>query len=180
MAFAGVGEPVHDHSVEPLLGGNGQQLLRQGDVLLGSEAQSINDSAGFLFGRLDPFANFHFLLPGQQGDLAHLPQIHANRIIKEIEPLVLFRLHPRRSGLVHFGRVNDVDVQVSQFGQNAIQILRGHDVFRKRIVDVLVREVALVTGQPDQIFRLFDDVQARRGLGGSRTGSGGLRSGAPG
>ena len=174
MLLAGVNQPVHNHAVEPLLGGNGQQFLRQSDVLFCGETQAINYFARCVFGRFDPFADFYLLFAREQRNLAHLPQVHADRIIQDLETLAFFVLDSRRSGPVHFGRVDNLDVQVPELGQDPIQIFGCHGVFGKGIVDVLISEVALVARQPDQLLRLFHEIQPSHRPARSRKGSNGL------
>ena len=38
-----------------------------------------------MLGFLDPLGNLHFLLAGQQRDLAHLLEIHPDRVVQDIE-----------------------------------------------------------------------------------------------
>jgi hypothetical protein len=54
----------------------------------GHEAHAVNDVLDPDFGILDAFGNFDFLLAGEQGDLAHLLEIHADGIVEDIEAAV--------------------------------------------------------------------------------------------
>jgi hypothetical protein len=51
-------------------------------------------------GFLDAFGNFHLLFAGEQGDLAHLLQIHAHRVIEHIEPALFLFLRRCFPGLI--------------------------------------------------------------------------------
>ena len=62
--------------------------LGQIKVGTGHKAHAIDDVLHPDFGIFNPFGNFDLLLAGQQGDLAHLLEIHADGIVEDIEPAV--------------------------------------------------------------------------------------------
>ena len=80
-------------------------------------------------------------------DFAHLPQIHLDRIVQDIQAAFLrFLLRFGRLGTIQVGRFDDLDFEAAQLGINRVQQLRGNDFIRNRVVDVVVGEVALVLG----------------------------------
>ena len=122
-------------------------------MFFAGKAKPVNNLPGFVFRLLNPLADFHLLLPGQQRHLAHLPQIHPHGVIQNIEParLIVFA-QVRRSAPVHLRRINNVNLEVAEFGQHLIQVFGGHDVVGQGIVDVVVGQVALFLGLAQQVF----------------------------
>ena len=95
MAFAIGDFFVHNHAVKALLRRLGQQFFRDGDVFLGRETQAIDDALHRDFGFLDFFADLDFLFAREQGNLAHLVHIHANRVVQNFQARIVlgfFRL----------------------------------------------------------------------------------------
>ena len=69
------------------------------------------------FGGFDPLRNLHLLLAGQQGDLANLLEIHADRVVQYVEPrLIVLLVRLRLLDAVHFHVVNDLDIQIEVAG----------------------------------------------------------------
>ena len=63
---------------------------------------------------------------------------------------------------VHFGRLNDVDLEFAQAHQDQIEFVRVGHVRRQRLVQIVESEVALFFGQLDQFANARLGV-ARRG-----------------
>ncbi len=124
---------VHDHAVKTLLGRLGQQFFRDGNVLLGREAEAIDDALHLHFRVLDLLADLHLLLAGEQRNLAHLVHVHAHRVVQNFQPRILVhfvRLRLlglfRAFGALGLGLVHDnFHVQAAQFGQHRIEFLRA-------------------------------------------------------
>ena len=115
MRFAALDLLVHNDPVEPFLGGLAHQLFGQGDVLLGGEAEIADDAFDFGFRCFDALGDLDLLLAGQQRDLAHLPQIHADWVVQDIEPrLLVFLFLFGLLDAVHFGLVNNFNLQAAQ------------------------------------------------------------------
>ena len=178
MLLAGVDLLVENHAVEALLGRLGNQLFRQRNVLFGGETEAVDDALDLVFGRFDALGNLHLLLARQQRHLAHLLEIHADRIVQDVEPPFLVLLV--RFGLfdaVHLRLVNNLDLQIAQLDVDLVQFLRPDEGLGQRLVDIVVGQVALLLGQADQFLDLLRDLKARRGA--VEFGASGLaRSGA--
>ena len=89
VLLAGLNDLVDRNPVEPLLRGIGGQLFSQGNVLLGGEAKTVKDALDLHLGRLDTLGNLDFLLTRQQRNLPHLLEVHANRVVKNVQPTLL-------------------------------------------------------------------------------------------
>jgi hypothetical protein len=108
---------VHDHAVEALLGRLGDQFFGQRDVLLAGEAETIDNQLDFVFGVFDAFGNLHLLLAVQERHLAHLLEVHAHRVVQNVQPhLFLVFVRVRLLDAVHFGLVHDFDFEIAQSG----------------------------------------------------------------
>ena len=145
MALAPLGQAIDDDAIESLFGREGEQLFRQRNVLLGGEAESVENGANLCFGLFNAFANLDLLVAREQRDFAHLLEIHAHRIIQQIEPapirLVLFFAR-----LLCFGGIDDINFQTAQFAVNLIQVLGRHRLVGQSIINILVSEIALFFG----------------------------------
>ena len=162
MAGAVVDQLVHDDAVEAFLGRLGEQLLRQGQVLLGGEAEAVDDPARLRFGGLDALANLHLLLAGQQRHLAHLAQIHPHRVIQNIVAAAfLLVVGLGRPAPLHLGGVDDLDLQVAQLGEDLVQVGGRDDIVGQGVVEIVVGQMALLLGQAQEVFDFLRKVQAR-------------------
>ena len=162
MAGAAGDELVDDGPVKPLLGRHGEQLVRQRQVLFGGKPEAVHDPARLLFRRFNALANLHLLLPGQQRHLAHLAQIHPHRIIQNIvAALFLLLVGLDRTVPLHFGGVNDLDLQAAQLGEDMVQIGRGGKVVRQGVVQVVIGQVPLLLGEAQEVFDLLRQVETR-------------------
>ncbi len=166
---------VDDDAVEAFLGGFGNEFFGEGDVFLAGEAEAVDDAFDFVFGVLDAFGDFDFLFAGEQRDLAHLLEVHADGVVQDVQADLVFVFV--RFGLfdaVHFRLVDDFDFQVAQFAVEIVQFVRGDDAIGQGVVDVVVGQVALFLGQADEFLDLFGQVQGQ-GFGerGGGLGAGG-------
>ena len=81
-------------------------------------------SLDFVFGVFDALGNFDFLLAGEQRDLAHLLEIHADRVIEDIEAgLFLFFFRFGLLDAIDFGLVDDLDLEVAEFDDRFRRVL---------------------------------------------------------
>ncbi len=117
---------VNDNAVEAFLGRFGNEFFGQGDVLLAGEAKAVDDALDLVLGVFDALGDFDLLLAGEQGHLAHLLEVHAHRVVQDVQAcfLVLFV----RFGLldpVHLRLVNDLDFQVAQLAVEIVQVRRA-------------------------------------------------------
>ncbi len=85
MAFAVRDFFVNDDTIKAFLRWLGQEFFRDGDVFLRGEPKSVDDAFHRDFGFLDLLADLDFLFAGEQGNLAHLVHVHANRVIQNFE-----------------------------------------------------------------------------------------------
>ena len=114
-------------------------------------------------GVLDALGNFDFLLAGEQRHLAHLLEVHPDRVVEDVELgvgllLVGKFLLGAGGGLlvtVDLGGVDDVDLEVAQEHDDRLEFLGIVDALGNRLVEVVPGEVALVLGQLDQIAQPF-------------------------
>ncbi len=134
-------------------------------MLLAREAEAVNDPLQLVLGGFDAFGNLDFLLAGQQGHLAHLLEVHAHRVVEDVQPaLVLLFLRFGLLDAVDLGLVDDVDLEVAQLDVNLIQFVRRNDGVGQGVVDVVVGQVALFLRQAKEFLDLFGEIDARRTL----------------
>ena len=167
MPFAVGDFLVHHDAVETFLGGLGQQLFGNRNVLLGGEAQAINQTLHLEFGLLDALANLHLLLAREQGHLAHLVHVHPNRVVQGIESAVFLLLRFRGFGLLDLGVGYNLDVEVAELGVELVQVIRRHAI-RQKVIDIVVGKITLLAGHLEQSFDGFGQVRRL----GPRAGNG--------
>ena len=78
---------------------------------------------------------------------------------------------------VHFGLVNDVDIQVAQLDINLIELLRPDEGVGQRVGNIAIGEIPLLLGQADQFFDLLRDLKTRLVPGRGWVGADGLGGG---
>ncbi len=172
MRFAAVGFRVENNAVEPLFGRLANQLFRQRNMFLGGETKTADDAVDFGCSRLDALGDIHLLLARQQWDLAHLPEIHPDRVVQDIEPrLLVFFFRVTLFDAVHFRLIHDIDLQAAQLDVNLVEFLRPGEVVRQRVGYVAVGEVPLLVGEADQFFDLLGNGQRHRTFGRSLIGA---------
>ena len=107
------------------------QLLRQLEVSARDEPEAIEHaSATSISGFLDPLGDFDFLLAGQQRHLAHLLEIHPDRIVEDVE--LRFRLFFFLFVVIFlavlvtidFRRIDDVDLHARRRVMIDVQLVR--------------------------------------------------------
>ena len=117
----------------------------------------------FDFRVFDALGNFHFLFAGEQGDLAHLLEIHADRVIEDVEFLVCLEFLLLAAIVVaflilesvDFRGVDDVELHVAQALHDRLDIVRIDKVVGEDLVDVVVGQVFLFLGELDEFADLF-------------------------
>ena len=131
---------VENHSVEALFSLG--KFPGQIEMGTGNKAEAVDVLLHHAFSLLNPFGNFHFLLPAQERNLAHLLEIHPHRVVQNIELgsgfLFLFFLF---LGVffsvlvpVHLGGFNNVDLHTAQSRENEIELIGVGDPFGQRLV----------------------------------------------
>ena len=115
---------------------------------------------------LDPLGDLHLALAVEEGDGAHLAQVHAHRVVgllvggeTEFRRLVLLLVELVGAGLevvavlVALGAVDDVDAEVGEPEIDLVQLVGEADhLFRQHLVDLVVQEVALLLAQLDELL----------------------------
>ena len=167
MPFARGDLFVHHDAVETFLRGLGQQLFGNRTVLLGGEAQAINQTLHLEFGLLDAPENLHLLLAREQGHSAHLVHIHPNGVVQGIESAVFLRLRFLGFGLLGLGLGYNLDAKVMELGIERVQVIRRHAI-RQKLIDIVVGKMILLASHLEQSFDGFGQVRRL----GPRAGSG--------
>ncbi len=164
MRVAAVDFLVENDAVKAFLGGLGHQFFRERNVFLAGETEAVDDIFNFVFRVLDALGDFHFLFAGEQGHLAHLLEIHADRIIENIEAaFILLFLRLRLLDAIDLGLVDNFDFEVAELDVNVVEFLAGDHRVREGFVDVVVSEVALLLGEADELFYLFRNLNSAIG-----------------
>jgi hypothetical protein len=157
---------ILDDAVKSFFRRLGQKFFGQSDVFFGNEAETEHDAAEIILGVFDAFGNLHFLFAGEQGDLAHLLEVHAHRVVQRVQPgLLLFLLGLDSLNVVQLGLVNDFDLEVAELREDVLDVLGGGQVVRQRFVQVVIGEIALLMGQADQLFDLIGHAHVSGGVG---------------
>jgi hypothetical protein len=116
-------------------------------------------------GVLDAFGNLDFLLAGEQRDLAHLLEIHADRVVEDVEFLVGLEVLVVAAVVVallvlvavHLGGVDDVELHVAEPLHDGLDVVGIDEVVGQDLVDVVVGQVVLLLGELDQFADFFLD-----------------------
>ena len=103
------------------------------------------------FGLFDAFADFDFLLPGEQRHLAHLVHVHPHRIVQDFQPRIFLFLGFRRFCPFDFRMVHDFDVEIAQFCVEFIEVL-GCQAVRQHVINIVVSDMTVLLGQMEQGF----------------------------
>ncbi len=115
----------------------------------------------------DPFGNFHFLLAGEQRDLAHLFEIHADGIVEDVELLVcldLFLVAVAFITLLVFEPidlrgVDDVELHVAEALHDRLDVIGIDEVVGEDLVDVIVGEIFLLLSEFDKLTDFLLDLR---------------------
>ncbi len=91
-----------------------------------------------------------------------MPKVHPHRVVQDVQPVSRLLLALGVLAGFNFRRVNDLDVQVAQFGQHRVQVAWRHHLVRERVIDLIVSQMPLFLGQPDQLLHLLGQVHAAR------------------
>ena len=162
VAVAGIDLLVENHAIEaffPFI-----QVESHFQISSGNEAELMGTALNILFGGFDTLGDFNFLLAGQQGNLPHLLEVHADGIVQNVHfgfqlfLLVLFLGIANADAIrisIYFGGINDIECHATQAFHDALVILGIDDVVGKSVIDVVESQVALLLGKFDQITDLF-------------------------
>jgi len=151
---------VHDDAIKTLLGRLANQFFREGDVFLGGKAEAINNLLHAGLGFLNAPGDFHFLFAGEERDLTHLPEVHANGVIENIEAgFILLFIGFRLLNAVNFSLIHNIDFQIAELGANFLQRLGCDGIAGEGVVDIAVGEVTLLLGETDEFLYFFGEIQ---------------------
>ena len=167
---------INNDAVETLFRRVGQNLFRDGDMLLRREAKVIDDVLHLHFRVLNFFANLHFLFAGEQRHFTHLVHIHPNRIVQNFQSRIIFDFFRLRLigllalgafglGLIH----DDFHVKTTELRQQCVEIFRTQIIWQN-IINVVVSNVAVFLRQVQQRLHCLGQIHrrqcaARRGRG---------------
>jgi hypothetical protein len=116
---------------------------------------------GLQLGVLDPLGNLDLLLAGQQRHLAHLLEVHPDRVVQDVvlrrPRFLLLGLLLALLVVLDLVGLEDLDLEVLQDGEDVIDLLLVLDRLGQRLVDVVERQVALLLGEADQLADLLVD-----------------------
>ena len=105
------------------------------------------------FGLFDTLGDGDFFLASQQRDLAHLLEIHPNRIVEDVvlgcAHFFLFSLFLTGLEGFNFGVVEDLNFEILEDGNDVFDFVRIVDAIGQGFVDVLVSKEALLFGKSD-------------------------------
>ena len=156
---------VHDDAIEAFA--LVEEFLGQIKVGPRHEAHAVDDVLHPDFGIFNPFGNFDLLLAGQQGNLTHLLEIHADGIVEDIEPAVgLFVLLGFFFFLLFFARrlvgidvalLDQFDFNLAETGDDFVDDVRIIDRGRQIFFEVVKGEVTLILAQLDQLAGFVRD-----------------------
>ena len=96
-------------------------------------------SLHFELGLLDALGNLDLLFAGEQGDLPHLLEVHADRIIQDVEFAIrflvlfffFFAVLANLLDSVDIRRINDLDLHGAELGDNQFYAVRVVDALGK-------------------------------------------------
>ena len=112
-------------------------------------------------GGLDPLGNFDFLFAREQRDLAHLLEIHPNRIVQDVvlrrAGLLLLRFLLPLLVILDLVRLENLDLEILQNREDVIDFLLVFDRLGQRLVDVVERQIPLLLRETDEVTNLVVD-----------------------
>ena len=124
-------------------------------MLVGDEAELVEDGLKGVLRLLDALGNLDLLLAGEQGYLPHLLEVHPYRVVQDVQPWHLrVVLGLLALDAVHVRRIHDIDVEPAEDDQDVIQILRIDHVLGESVADVGVSEMALLLREFDEFLDL--------------------------
>ena len=163
VALAGLDFFVEDDAVEALLAF--VELVGEVEVGIGDEAEEVEVFGDLDFGVFDAFGDFDFLFAGEQWDLAHLLEVHADWVVEDVEFLVGLGFLVIDIGFValfvfvaiDLGGVDNVELHVAEALHDGLDVIGIDEVVGEDFVDVVVGEVVLLFGELDEFADLFLD-----------------------
>ena len=184
VAVAALDFFVENHAVEAFA--LVEEFLAEIVMGAGHGAEAVKDFLNFQLGIFDAFGNFHLLLAGEQGDLAHLLEIHADGVVKDVELgvgfllfffllfflfLFFFLLGLRDFfDAVDIRGLDDLNLDSAELADDRVEMIGVADALGEVLVEIFVGEIALLFGEanefPDFFLNQLRNV-GRKGLNGS-------------
>ena len=160
-----------------------EEFLAEIVMSAGHGAEAVKDFLNFQLGILNAFGNFHLLLAGEQGDLAHLLEIHADGVVEDVELgvgfLLFFFLLFLFLLLFGFGDffdavdirgLDDLDLNSAELADDRVEMIGVADALGEVLVEIFVGQIALLFGEsnefPDFFLNQLRNI-GRKGLNGS-------------
>ena len=155
---------VDDDAVEALLA---VEQLRAEDGDVAADGRRLEERLlGLQLRVLDPLGNLDLLLARQQRHLAHLLEVHPDRVVEDVvlrrARLLLLGLLLALLVVLDLVGLEDLDLQVLEDGEDVIDLLLVLDRLGQRLVDVVERQVTLLLGKADELADLLVDSADRR------------------
>ncbi len=145
-------------------------FIDHAEIGIGGTADSVKETGRVDFRLFDSFGDFHFLFAGQEGHLPHLFEVHPNGVVEHITTsalfFALFFFHPSLEILYLVG-ANDLDFHTLKQCGDLFNILDDHQIFRKSLLDIVIREKSVIGGERDQLFDFFVTLFTRHDGNGS-------------
>ncbi len=143
------------------------ELLAEVDDLAHGDGRVEDGGVDAELADLDPLGDLHLALAGEQRDAAHLPEVHADRIVglrvvvdvlflvlggdDELLLVGLFVGDALGRDLHLRGAVDDLDVLVAEGADDVVELVRGH-VGGERVVDLVVGQEAFALAGLDELL----------------------------
>ena len=149
------------------------QLLAERADLLDREARGEDGGGRLVLALLDALGERDLALAGEQGHLAHLAQVEADRILGaadraggQVDPARLRLLvvglgvgglggHLRRQAC-GLGRVHQLDVHRAEHQHDVVELIERDEIGRQGVVHLVVGEKALLLALRDELVQLLD------------------------
>ena len=163
VSLAGLDFLIENDAVKALLAF--VELVSEIEIGIGHESKLMEMAGHFHFGILDAFGDFDLLFAGKQRDLAHLLEIHPDRVIKDVEFLVGFDVLILAVAFVAFfvfvsinlGSIDDIKLHVAQALHDGLYVIGIDKIVWENLVDVVVGKVVLFLGELDEFADFFLD-----------------------
>src|SRR6185503_3381191 len=151
----------------------GAQLVAHDEDALGDGRRARDRLDHRQLAPLDALGDGHLALAREQGYGAHLTEIHADRIVGlierargEVELGAILRAVAIEVlvGAVRLVGIDDFDSGAAEGIEQVIEILRGGDLRREHLVDLVVEQVTLLFTDGDQLAYFVVSFFKRQGL----------------
>ena len=127
------------------------------------ESELVKNLLHLEFRLFDALGDLDLLLSGQQRNLPHLLEVHANRVVQDVELavgflilfLLFFAILAPFLDAVDVGRIDNLDFHGPKLGNDRFHAVGIIHALRQSLVEVVIGDVALFLGQLDQFAHLL-------------------------